>query len=315
MILTITLNPCIDKSIWIHNDPSEKFIHACDLTMIAGGKGNNVSRVLNNFGYDTLALNLLGQEEGELVRKLLLAEGIPCSVANIEGRTREVITVVEYESYAQTVYFEPPPVVSSTERSALMEMYSKLMPKSELVIVAGSSPSEVLDDVAYEMILQAKQRGIKTILDSRGQAFKRGVLAVPDVLKPNLAETEMFFDRKITNQRELCEALDWFENLGITLSVISLGNKGAMIRFQGRTFQAVPPMVKVVNPVGSGDVLVAELAMAMVDGWDIEQTIRHSIAASAANATIWEAAGITREQVLDLAPQVILQEIHLDLVT
>lgn len=309
MILTVTLNPCIDKTIWIHKDLSEKFIYASELTMIAGGKGNNVSRVLKNFGYETLTLNLLGQEEGELVRRLLLSENIPCSVINIKGRTREVITIVEYETYAQTVYFEPTPAVSLIEKSLLLERYTELLPQSELVIVSGSSPSEILDDVPYKMILQAKEMGLKTILDSRGQAFKRGVHAVPDVIKPNLPEAEVFFDRKITNQRELCEALDWFENLGISLSVISLGAKGAVIRSHGRTYQATPPTVKVVNPVGSGDVLVAEIAMAIVDGLEIEPTIRQCIAGSTANAKIWEAAGVTREQVLDLVPKVKIQEI------
>jgi 1-phosphofructokinase family hexose kinase len=309
MILTINLNPCIDKSIWVPMNELGKFIHASNLTMIAGGKANNVSRVLKKFGYDTVALNLLGQEEGEIVRQLLAGEGIPCSVVKIEARTREVFTVVENETYAQTVYFGPSPIVSRTEKAMLMESYTELVKKSELVVVAGSSPCEIVDDVAYEMILQAKQLSIKTILDTRDQALKQGVLAVPYALKPNLAEVEILLDKKITNQKGLCEALDWFENLGVTLSIISLGAKGAIVRYLGKTFQATPPKVKVVNPVGSGDALVAVLAIAIVDHLDIEQTIQQSIAASASNANVWEAGNITREQVLDLVPQIQIKEI------
>ncbi len=105
-------------------------------------------------------------------------------------------------------------------------------------------------------------------------------------------------------QRRPAAALDRITGLGISLALLSLGEHGVLARYEGQTYRVVAPEVAVVNPIGSGDSLVAGLAMGLTDDLDIEATLRLGVAAGAANAAIWPAAGITREQVQRLLPQV-----------
>lgn len=300
MILTVTSNPCIDKTIFVEENKPGEFIKASDLRMITGGKGNNVARVLTNFGYDVLALTLVGGFEGKLAVKMLNDEGIKNVPIWIEERTREIITVFETKSNRQTAYFEPSPFVSYKEKESLLKTYRELVKKSDLVVLSGSVPHKSLDDVYFEMITYANTLGIKTILDSRDIALKLGMVAAPYLIKPNIKEAEVVLDRKISDHLDMLDALNYFESLGIEVTVLSLGEKGALIRSKGVTYRAIPPEVETINLVGSGDSLVAGIAMGIVDGLDIVEIIRLGIAAGAANASIWDAACIAKEQVSSL---------------
>lgn len=297
MILTVTLNQCIDKTIFVEENRPGEFIKATNLQMITGGKGNNVARVLTNFGYDVLALTLVGGFEGKLAVKMLSDEGIKNVPIWIEERTREIITVFETKSNRQTAYFEPSPHVDDDEKENLMEVYKELAKKSELVVLSGSVPYENLDEIYFEMITHARKLGIKSILDSRDMALKYGMKAAPYLVKPNVREAEFVLDRKISSHKDMLSSLDEFESLGIEVIVMSLGEKGALIRNKGITYMAKPPEVETVNPVGSGDSMVAGIAMGIVDRLDLIETIRLGMAAGAANASIWDAACITKEQV------------------
>ena len=296
----MTLNPCIDKTIFVKENIPGEFIRATDLKMITGGKGNNVARALKNFGYDVLTLTMVGGLEGQLAIKLLDDEGIKNVPIWIRGRTREIITVLETESNRQTAYFEPPPCIDDGEKQELMKTYKELVKESELVILSGSVPHGNLDTIYFEMINYAKSLGIKTILDSRDEALKHGMRAAPYLIKPNIRETEVVLDKKISSHEDMLSALDCFESLGIEIIVLSLGEKGALVRNRGVTYRAIPPDVNTINPVGSGDSMVAGIAMGIIDGFDLVEIIKLGMAAGAANASIWDAAYITKEQVSTL---------------
>ena len=300
MILTVTLNPCIDKTYFVDENRPGKFINVTEIKIIGGGKGINVARVLKIFGYDVLALALIGGYEGKIVENMINNEGIKNIPVWIKDRTREIITILEIKNNRQTAYFEPSPFVDTYEKNKLMKTYKKLAEKSDLIILSGSVPHKDLDDAYFHMIEYAKHLGIKTILDSRDAALKLGIEASPYLVKPNIKEAEFIINKKISSKEDMLKALDYLQPKKIEIIVLSLGGEGALIKVKDKKFLAKPPKVKLVNPVGSGDSMVAGLAIGIIENMETTAMLKLGVAAGAANASIWDAAFITKEQVYNI---------------
>ena len=190
MILTVTLNPCIDKTVFVEKHEVGRIIRAHAVKQIAGGKGVNVARVLTNLGADVLAFVVLGGHTGRIIEELAEADGIRLHPVWISAPSRTVTTVLETSTGVQTAYVEPGPRVSPEEKDRIIGELRELIPESEMVIFSGSSPCPALDDLYREMIAYANRLGVRTILDSRGRAFKLGLESSPFMIKPNPAETE-----------------------------------------------------------------------------------------------------------------------------
>jgi len=309
MILTVTLNPCVDKSMALERLTVGAFNDAVEAHDVAGGKGTNVARMAKHLGAPVKSLVLLGGESGHLVERLIRArDGIEPLVVWTQAPTRNIVTMYERDRKRATAYVEPNPRITESEAAELMDRYAAALDDAEIVCFGGSAPDRVLDDAYRQMIEQAKGRGIRTILDSRGEALRLGVQAAPFMVKPNVAETEHLLESPVPDEEARWRAVEWYRGLGIEIIALSLGRAGAIIDWQGRRWRAAPPPIHEVNPVGSGDCLVAGFACGLLWGWGPEQTIRLAIAAGAANAAVWDAASPSRADVEALMPGVILVE-------
>jgi 1-phosphofructokinase family hexose kinase len=311
MILTVTLNPCVDKSIALETLTPGAFNDAVEAHDVAGGKATNVARMAKHLGAPVKSLLLLGGESGRLIERLIReCDEIEPLVVWTQAPSRNIVTIYERDRKRATAYVEPNPRISESEAAELMRQYLRALDDVEIVCFGGSAPDRVLDDTYRQMIEQAKRRGIRTILDSRGEALRLGVQAAPFMVKPNVAETEHLLGHPLPDQEARWRAVDWYRQLGIEIVVLSLGKAGAIIDWQGRRWSAQPPPIAEVNPVGSGDCLVAGFACGLLWGWAPEQTIRLAIAAGAANAAVWDAASPSRADVESLVPGVVLVELE-----
>jgi len=168
------------------------------------------------------------------------------------------------------------------------------------MILSGSSPCPNLDELYGEVIRLASNLGVRTILDSRGGALRAGLRAGPFMIKPNAAETEEALGFSPRDERLRVEALRAYVDMGVELPILSLGREGAWMWWEGRIYSATPPPVREVNPVGSGDSMVAGIAYGLSVGMDPVESLRLGVAAGAANAAIWDAASCTRTQINSL---------------
>jgi 1-phosphofructokinase family hexose kinase len=309
MILTVTLNPCIDKSIALDTLTLGAFNTGVEAHDVAGGKATNVARMAKHLGAPVKSLVLLGGETGRLVERLIRAQdGIEPVVVWTEAPTRNIVTVYERDRKRATAYVEPNPPVSESETAELMHRYADALADTDIVCFGGSAPHHSLDDVYRRMIEQAKGRGIRAILDSRGEALRRGLQAAPFMVKPNIVETEHLLGRALPDEDARWAAVAWYRGLGIEVVALSMGKAGALIDWRGRRWRAEPPQVEEMNPVGSGDCLVAGFACGLLWGWTPERTISLAIAAGAANAAVWDAAGPSRADVEALTEEVRLHQ-------
>jgi 1-phosphofructokinase family hexose kinase len=298
MILTVTLNPCVDKSLALESLTLGEFNNALEAHDVAGGKATNVARMATRLGAPVRSLILLGGETGRLVERLIRTQdGIAPIVVWTEAPTRNIVTVYERDRRRATAYVEPNPAVSQSEAAELMAQYARALEGVEIVCFGGSAPDRILDDAYRRMIEQAHARGVRAILDSRGEALRLGLQAKPFMVKPNLIESERLLGKPLPDEEARWQAVNWYRRHGVEVVALSLGKAGALVDWAGRRWRATPPEIVEVNPVGSGDCLVAGFACGMLWQWPQERIIRLAIAAGAANAEVWEAASPTKERV------------------
>ncbi|GFP40382.1 1-phosphofructokinase family hexose kinase [Candidatus Hakubella thermalkaliphila] len=140
MILTVTLNPCIDKTIFVTHFQKGKKGVVEGIKKIAGGKGNNVARVIKNLGHEVLSFCVVGGQEGRIIEELLGQDSIPLQAVWAKSPSRTVTTVLETKTNRQTVFVEPGFPLSSSEFQEVIATYTHLLSQTELVVLSGSIP-------------------------------------------------------------------------------------------------------------------------------------------------------------------------------
>jgi tagatose 6-phosphate kinase len=309
MILCITLNPIIDKIIKVDKFRQGGSAHSTEINLFGGGKGNNVARVLNGLGMDVLAFNLLGGFEGAQLKAILNAGRIKNDEFAIKGRTRIHNFILEKDSGRLTDIYEPSPEITSEEKKLILQKIKDIIEFSEFVVIGGSSPCQIADDIFFETVLAAKEHGLKTIVDTSGNALKIALKAKPFLIKPNKKETEEIINKNINNQKDIIAALDFFESEDIKISVISMGRMGAYVRYEGRTFKAQTPDIEAANSFGSGDCMVAGFIKGLLRDMPIEKIIKLGMAAGTANAVKTDIASIDEKDINKYMPQIKIEPV------
>ncbi len=305
MILTVTSNPCVDKTVYIDAlNPGAK-IRAPRFACVAGGKGVNVSRAAKALGYDTAALVVVGGHTGHHVVDMIQREdGVRCVPVWVSGTTRTITTLLEEPVHRQTAIFEPGPCLSEAEQTALLAAFDAVLPEAHVVTCNGAVSHPGLRGLYRELIGRANRAGVKTILDSYGPEFDEGLDARPTMVKPNVEEAAQYLGRSLDTDPDRWAAIDAFHERGVALVVLSLGAQGAMVSLNGERLHVVPPAIEEVNAVGSGDALVAGFAIGLMEDWPLERMARMAVAAGTANAMSWEIGHFERNEVERIAGEV-----------
>ncbi|HCU22309.1 MAG TPA: hypothetical protein DF698_05370 [Candidatus Atribacteria bacterium] len=303
MILVVTPNPCIDKTLFVESIHPQPKIKVEKVKEIAGGKGSNVSRVLHQLGIEVRHFVLLGGYTGQRVKSLMELDGISVFPAWISQLTRVVTTVVG-RSWQQVAYFEPGPVISPQEMDQVLLTFERIIPSVELIVFCGSVSDKSAYSIYCRMIQIAKKNRLKTIIDSRGIPLIEALKAQPWMVKMNREEAEETWGRKINRGDDFFNFYEFLKRKGIDYLILTLGEKGAWFRGEGTSWFGYPPKVNSINPVGSGDSFLAAFVFGLVNGKEWNECLRLGIAAGAANAQTWGAAAITWDDIQLLLPEV-----------
>lgn len=289
MLLTLTPNPCVDKTLFIDSYAPGMRLRSERCTYVAGGKGNNVSRVAQMLGHATRAINVVGGPVGDHVLQMLEQDdGIDCVPCRVEGMTRTITTVLEEASGRQTAFFDPGPEVRAGEVDVILRTFQEHLGDATLVTLNGTVPDPSMASLYRECIALARAAKIPVIMDAHGVAFAEGLKAAPDAIKPNLEEAAEAVGFALDDEASQWRAVDWFHAQGVALVVLSRGAEGLLISRGEERLRVIPAPIQEVNPVGSGDSLVAGLAIGMVAGWPLERIARYGAALGTANAARWE---------------------------
>lgn len=303
MITTVTLNPAEDKTFTAARLILGQANRIDSVKNIAGGKGINVTKVLRQYGYPVRALGFLGGYTGKFIEDYVKSIGAECLFTYVDGETRVNINILSQDGYV-TELLEPGPDIREKELDAFFEDFNKGIADSDLVILSGSAPEHVPAAVYYDLILQAKNKGKKVILDSNGIYLKESINACPYMVKPNIRELEVLSGRRIKRMEDAIGAALQIGGRGINHVMVSMGAKGLLYINDREIMYAKAPEVKAVNTVGCGDSVVAAFAVAEKQGMGNEELLKFCVGVSAANATTLESAVIPMDKTEELIEQV-----------
>jgi 1-phosphofructokinase family hexose kinase len=299
VILTVTLNPMLDKTIHVTSIRKGEIERASSMEMIVGGKGVNVSRQLHRWGQPTLATGFLGGEIGSLLDRLLEGEGIPHDFVHIKSMTREGLTFLD-AGKVMTCVFEPPAKPTREEADTLVEHAVALSARCQWVVCSGSSPGAEADDVFRRIIAGAAAHGVRSVVDSYGEVFRRAVQSMPTLVKMNRDEFAGNYGRKLIGEREMAAAAEDLVARGATWAIITDGSRPLYAASAANVWRITPPPITSVNPTGSGDTVVAGVLHGLAAGWSFDRALACGVSAGALNASMWAVASVPFEDVRSL---------------
>ncbi|MEI8348973.1 MAG: 1-phosphofructokinase family hexose kinase [Candidatus Omnitrophota bacterium] len=283
-ILTVTLNPAIDKTarvdrLRLGRDHREEELHVS-----AGGKGVNVSRSLAILGEPTLATGIVGGHTGKYLIAQLTKEGIRNDFLETEGETRVNLTVIDSSSYAITRIIERGVPVTQKIFAAFKEKYKKLVQRASYVVFCGAN-AYGLDDRAYgELIAIAHRADVATALDTRGESLIAGLASKPFMVKPNIEEAGYIVGEKLTTLSKIKKAARSIAEQGVQIVLITMGSRGALAYNGKEVIYAAPGALTCVNHVGCGDAFLAGFISSHKSRLSFKDSLRRAVAVGSASA-------------------------------
>jgi 1-phosphofructokinase family hexose kinase len=284
MITTITLNPALDKTVYVGKLVPNDTNRVTGVETDAGGKGINCSRMLKRLGAETSVVAFIGGKTGAMIEAVLAKEAIKCDFVYTRRPTRTCIAVQESSDAPPTTFNERGGPIEHDELVELFEKAKNAARQSSFMVLGGSIPVGVNPDV-YNVLTQiAVNGGAKAVLDADGDAFCEGLKAKPFMIKPNRDEAERCLGIEFESKGDVARGALQFAEMGIELVIISLGKQGLVACHEGLVYSVSAPEVKPVNTIGSGDSLIAGVIHALDQGMPIEEALKLGSAAGAATA-------------------------------
>lgn len=309
MIITVTMNPAIDKTIEIDNLNHGGLNRIKKVEYDAGGKGINVSKTIRELGGESVAVGFLGGNSGKTIENVLKEKGITCDFIWVDGETRTNTKVYE-ENGAVTELNEPGPVITEEKLKELMKKLEEYAGEETLVVLSGSVPAGVDKGIYGEITKLVHEKGAKVLMDADGELFCRSLDAKPDIIKPNKEELEEYAEMDYrTSEEELIRIAEGFRERGISTVAVSMGKIGAMMIKEGYRVKCPAVPVKKHSTVGAGDAMVAGLAYAWEKGLSDEEMVRLCMAVSAGAVTTIGTKPPSKELVDTLKEQVVIEKI------
>ena len=280
-IVTITVNPALDKSTHFRGLVAEQKIRCEEPRYDAGGGGINVSKAISRLGGTSLAVFTSGGPTGKMLEKLVKKEAIEYKAIEIETWTRESFVAVDDNTNSQYRFGFTGGTISAVEECNLLEALSNLQPE---FFVASGSLNEGLSTDFYQKIAEiAKKNNSKLIVDTSGEALKKVLETGAYLIKPNVGELAKLIGVERLEMEEVHEAAQQIiAKGGAEIVVVSLGPQGAvLVTKDNYEFVPAPNVVK-KSTVGAGDSMVGGMVWALSQYKSLEEVIRWGVACGSA---------------------------------
>lgn len=308
MIATITLNPSVDRGYRL-KDLKKNGIYRCkDYSSTPGGKGINVSRVLNQLKAEVICLGFLGGFSGEFIKSQLEDLKIHTNFTKIKSETRTCIGIIDQDG-SQIEILEQGPRINKDEIEDFVKKFQSSLEQSKIIIASGSLPRGVNTEIYKYLVDQSNQKGAKFILDSSKLPLIEGIKAGPYLIKPNKEELEAITKFKINTDLDIIKACEHLINMGAKNIAVSLGKNGMIFVGEEGKFKVSIPKIEVLNPVGSGDSTVSGFAVGLLKNLDIEDILKLANACGISNAMEKETGKINIDAVNELIKNIKIHKI------
>jgi 1-phosphofructokinase family hexose kinase len=289
MIITVTLNTAIDKTLSVPNFRLGRRHRTVEQTTMPGGKGVNVARVLKTLGAPVIATGLTGGATGTRIVDQLTQLSVLSDFVRIREESRTNTAVIDPTTGEQTEINERGPKVSAQEADLFVDKLLYLAKGASMCVFAGSLPREVDIDVYARLIRELRRVGVATVVDTDGDPLRRAVRAEPDVVSPNVLEAEELVGHEFNDDEDRVIAVREMVELGAREAIMTMPD-GCFAQMLPEEPNGDPRLYRVSVPagaveprasVGSGDAFLAGFVAARYNGRPTAECLAYGVACGA----------------------------------
>jgi 1-phosphofructokinase len=304
-VVTITLNPAIDRTFTIQNFATGKINRVEHERSWPAGKGVNVAAVLADYGHKVAVTGFLGAENAVPFEALFYNKKLIDRFVRIEGRTRLDIKItdpiLEQTTHVNSIGLAP----AMSDFQPLSECLDALIEDgASWFVIAGSIPPAVDPQIYRQLIQKLKSVGATVLLDTGDEPLRHGLESVPDIVKVKVSELEIVYGETLATQNAIVSAAQKVLANGVKLVVVSKGKEGACFATAEEIIFAHPPDIQVVSSVGASDALTAGIVAAHLRNLPLAQTAQLATAFSVDALSRVESGSVSVTNIDELMNQV-----------
>ena len=312
MIITVTLNPAMDRTLAVPNFRLGRRHRAVEQTSMAGGKGVNVARSLKTLGQPVIATGIAGGPTGTRIIEQLTEDAILNDFVRIRSDSRTSTAVIDPTSGEQTEINERGPAIAEAELELFVDKLLYLAKGAGVCVFSGSLPPGVDPGIYGRLITDLKKLGVTTVLDSEGEALRIGTRAGPDTVTPNELEAEELVGHEFAEEEDRVVALAEMADLGAREAMMTLPNGCVAVvgdENERRMYRVAVDPQEPVSAVGAGDALLAGYVAARYSGRPPAECLRFAVACGAESTQHFGAGVLDPREANRLMSEVRIEEL------
>jgi tagatose 6-phosphate kinase len=283
-ILCIAVTPCLQRTLRCNRLRVGEVNRVCAAAVTTGGKSVNAARVIKALGGEPVVAGIAGGDTGSQLLALLDRMGIEHDFVRAAAATRVCTTIIEDEGGAVTELAEEASIPTDSDLGDLHGRVERLLPRCDIVIIAGALPPGCLGDVYADVARAAASRGVPVIIDTHGKPLLGTLAHAPLLAKLNRQELSRTRGLDVAQGRGLIDAARGLLGLGARWVLVTDAGRPALLVGEAGIWRFTPPSVKVLNNVGCGDAATAGIAVGLCRGENIHEAVSLGMACGAANA-------------------------------
>ena len=284
MIITVTLNAALDKTLEVPNFTPGRRHRTVDQKTMPGGKGVNIARAIKRLGQPVIATGLAGGATGSRIVEALNDEAILNSFVRIREESRTNTAVLDPTTGLHTEINERGPSVSPRELELCKEKLMYLARGASICVFAGSLPRGVEPDVYASLIRSVRKLGVVTIIDTDGEPLHQAVRAEPDVVSPNELEAEELVGHEFNEVDDRAQAVAEIARLGPAEAIMTVADgcyAHVMVDGAPALYRIRIEPLEARSPIGSGDAFLAGYVASRYAGKEPVECLRFGVACGA----------------------------------
>lgn len=304
MIVTVTLNPLLERRYSFRRIDYAGMNRGGVVTTGAGGKGINISRQLNLLNTPNLAFTFLGGINGRLFKEVLNAENINFTSVKINSQTREGVVLIDEETGKITSLFGANPGIEVAEADEFKKKLEKIIQNCEIIIFAGSSPCKDTDSIIPFGIELANRYDKISVCDTYGAHLPNCIKAGPTILHNNIDELQKSLGTDLNSEESILNLLDILYSYGIKQAYITNAEKNFYASNFDFHFKVTVPSLKSIDSTGSGDCFTAGIIYSWHHDLTFENGLKFATSLGAVNASRYDTGNVTLKDADGLKSQV-----------
>lgn len=296
MIYTVTFNPSLDYIVSVRNFEEGSVNRASDEMILPGGKGINVSIVLNNLGMESHLLGFIAGFTGKEIERMVSDDGCISEFIKVDNGLSRINVKMRSEKESEINGIGP--AISNSEMTQLLDKLDKLR-EGDVLVLAGSIPASIPDTIYYDIMKMLSDRKIMIVVDATKDLLLNVLPLHPFLIKPNKQELAEMMNLENLSKEDIVKNAFELQKRGARNVLVSMAGEGAiLVTEDGKVYSSEAHKGKVVNSVGAGDSMVAGFIYGYLKNKDYKEAFETGLCAGSASAFSQNLA--TREQVEEL---------------